>query len=198
MTSGSSSLPVLENCCDEGVHGLLDGCCVRRAAHSTGEEQVSGSDERGGERRGVGVGSDAAAALFGVQVGGDHGGGLGHDRDASGPSPGEAGAQSVPADDKTNDCHGQRLEDGDQGAGEVAGDAADARCVTKGRSVTVDLGGSIHDQLGEEGVEVREVSVQDTLGDPSLCGHGPARQRRRSLAAQDPLGGLEQHLAWVL
>lgn len=100
--------------------------------------------------------------------------------------------------DKTDDCHGQRLEDGDQGAGEVAGDAADARCVTKGRSVTVDLGGSIHDQLGEEGVEVREVSVQDTFGDPSLCGHGPARQRRRSLAAQDPLGGLEQHLAWVL
>ena len=69
--------------------------------------------------------------------------------------------------------------------------------VAQGGGLAVDPGDAVEDELGEEGVEVGEVPVQHALGAARLGGDGPAGQRVRPVAEQDPLGGVEQLLADV-
>ena len=100
-----------------------------------------------------------------VQVGGDHGRGLGQDRDAgSRPGLAQPGAQLVPEGDETDDRHGDRVEQVGQRPGQVAGDGAGAGGVAQGGGLAVEPGDAVQHELGEEGVEVGEVPVQDALG----------------------------------
>jgi hypothetical protein len=90
-----------------------------------------------------------------------------------------------------------RVEQFGQRAGEVAGDGAGPGGRVQGGALALDAGDAIAYELGEEGVEVGEVPVQDTLGDARLRGDRPAGQDARPGPRHDTLGGLEQLPAHV-
>jgi hypothetical protein len=67
----------------------------------------------------------------------------------------------------------------------------------EGGGLVFDPGDAIQHELGEEGVEVGEVPVQDTLGETCLDGDRAAGQRVRPVSEQNALGGVEQLLTGV-
>ena len=109
----------------------------------------------------------------------------------------QPGAQLVPEGDEADDRHRDRPEQVRQRAGEVVGDGAGAGGLAQGGGLGVHPGDAVEHELGEEGVEVGEVPVQDALGAAGLGGDRPAGQRARPVPEQDALGGVEQLLAHV-
>ena len=102
----------------------------------------------------------------------------------------EPGPQVVPEGDQADDRHGDRAEQVRQHAGEVAGDGAGPGGLAQGGGLVADPGDAVLHELGEEGVEVGEVPVQDALGQPAsvvtarlVSAFGPSRSRMRSAAA---------------
>src|SRR6202035_4367879 len=67
----------------------------------------------------------------------------------------------------------------------------------QGGGLAVDPAATVQHELGEEGVEVGEMPVQDTFRTASLGGDRPAGQRARPGPEQDALGGVEQLLTRV-
>ena len=123
--------------------------------------------------------------------------GLRQDRDAGRPGLAQPGAQVIPEGDEADDRHGDRPEQVRQRVGEVAGDGAGPGGLAQGGGLGADPGDAVQHELGEEGVEVGEVPVQDALGAACLGGDRPAGQRVRPVPEQDALGGVEQLLARV-
>ena len=76
---------------DDRGHDLADGSGLRRGGLPVGEQQVPGPDQRGSERVDVGVRRDPAQVTLGGEVGGDHGRGLGEERDRRSAWPDAAG-----------------------------------------------------------------------------------------------------------
>ncbi len=65
----------------------------------------------------------------------------------------------------------------------------------QGGRLVLDPVDAVEHQLGQEGVEVGEVPVQDALGDACLRGDRPAGKRVRPVPEQDAFSGVEQLLA---
>jgi len=177
---------------DDRGHDLIDGSRLRRGAFPAGEQQVPGPDQRGREHLDVGVGRDSAQFPFGGEVGGDHGRGFREDRDAGRPGLAQPGAQVIAEDEQADDLQGDRPEQGRQRAGEVAGHGAGPGGLAQRDGLGADPAGAVEHELGQEGVKVGEVPVQDALGDPCFRGDRAAGQRVGPVPEQDALGGVEQ------
>jgi SAM-dependent methyltransferase len=134
---------------------------------------MPGPDQRGRERADVGIGRDAAQFALGGEVGGDHGRGLGQDRDAGQPGLTQPGAQVIPEGDEGDDFQGDGPEQGHQRAGEVIGDGARSCGVTQGgglaarqfqaagcRVLGVDPDGRMADLARRNGVEVEAAAFE--------------------------------------
>jgi hypothetical protein len=145
----------------------------------------------------VGVRRDAAEVPLGGEVGGDHPHGLRDHRQADRPGRPQPGAQFVPERDEREDRHGDRLEHGRQSGGEIADDRAAPGGLAQYGGLGLHPAGAVQHEVGEEGVEVGEVPVQDALGAARLRGDRPARESARPVPQQDALGGVEQLLTHV-
>ena len=115
-------------------------------------------------------------ALVG-QVAGDRGAGLGEDRDAA-PGSGlpQPCAQFVPEGDERDDRRRDRSEQGGQRAGELSATVPVPTDSRSARACISSCSGPVEHKLGEEGVEIGEVPVQDAFGAVRLVGDGPAGQ----------------------
>ena len=69
--------------------------------------------------------------------------------------------------------------------------------VAQDGGLVADPGDAVFDQLGEEGVEIGEVPVQDALGAARLVVTARLVSALRPVPEQDALGGVEQLLARV-
>ena len=150
---------------DDRRHDLLDGIGFRRGGAPSANSRCPAPISVGAS-----VSMSASAAMrpelaLGGEVAGDHGCGFGEERDAAAAWSRAAGRGAHAGGDEPDDRHRDRLEQVLKARGQVAGDGAGPGASRAGRRHwRLEPGYPVADQLGEEGVEVGEVPVQDALG----------------------------------
>jgi hypothetical protein len=177
---------------DHGCHNLLDGLGPGRRAFSVGKEKVSGTDERRSERRSIGVGSDTAHLSLERQVRSEHGGSLGQDGHAGSAGFSQPGPHAVTRDNQADDGHGHRLEQLYQRGRQVVHDRAGAGRAPQDQGLRVHSAHTVEYKLGQEGVEISEVPMEDAFGATCFGGDRSARQPSHPVPAQDAFCRTEQ------
>jgi Flp pilus assembly protein protease CpaA len=190
-------IAVFQYAAENRGHHRGDGFGVRLGAFPVHGQQVGGADERERERVDVSAGGDAAEIPLGGQVRGDHGGDFRRDRHAGRDGLAQPGAQVIPEDEEADDLYGDRPELVRERAGQVAGDGAGSCGCEQRGGLAADLVDPVEHKLGEEGVEVGEMPVQDALGAARFRGDRPAGEPARPVSEQHALGSGEQLLAHV-
>jgi SAM-dependent methyltransferase len=181
-----------------GCYETADGCPVWPTGIAISEQQMRAADEGEGERVNVGVGSNAAMPTFVGEVCGDCVRGLGEDRNAAARQRLlQAAAHFVAEGDQRNERYQNRPEHVSQCDGQVARDRAAPDGLAQRRNLLLSSCGPVDHQLGDEGVEVDEVSVQDPLCAACLVRDSPAGQGDRSVSHQYTFGRGEQLLARI-
>jgi hypothetical protein len=153
---------------------------------------VGGAHQGRGERTDVGVGGDAAEIALGGEVAADHGGGLREQGDPRAGGGSQPGAEFVAGDHQADERQVLRCEQLGEHGGEVACDGAGPGGGAQIGRLVGDPGDPGDREVDQERVEIGEVAVQHTLGDPRLGGDRPAGQAAGTVAQQHALGRVEQ------